>query len=363
MNSSLRAAIAVISLCLCAIPCAGKESAVGGLLRPKIDTSTSQPAPLRLQGAAEYRQILNPQLAAWQATQFYRTGAAAMAYGDYMTAAQYFKLSGDIFETALGPGKLAAESRFAEAQMCHLMRMEPRAVALFRIAADMFQRYDPYNPYLKAAMDMSQPEKPKPLEAKITVTHLKGAVEKHEAPKLVALPAMADSVDRNITLKGGVAQFADGTKFGALKDDQVFRVGKALADAVPAEISDNYIKAAIKKAFLKMTCLEFAALGGNYYTAPDLYKAFKAKGKTVVIGAADDFWSPVLKLKLNGNEYGVCMDLPGLSSGSKVILPVTDGEHVLAIDPRTGDSWKLQATPGRKTPDFNWWKLTHTKKT
>lgn len=372
-----------VSLLLVASATGAYSPALGGQINnrhpalkaqsPRFDESAalSQPsAPVRLQGKAEIQQqVMNPQYVAWQAGMMYRLGGAALDNRNYELAAEYFKQAGDRFQLSVGEGKFVGESRFAEAQARRFLRQDAKAADLFQIAAEQFQQYDPYNPFLKAALDSlaylrplhgkldKTASKPKSLVGKVTQSQPQTSM--HLLP--MPLPRMANVVDKNVTLKANVTKLENGTLIASLKDNELFTRG-LLPEAAAVDVSDKFVHDAVYKAFLKMTCLESAALGGNYYTAPDEYKAFKADSKTVVVGAANEFWSPVVRLKLNGKEYPICMDLPGMSKGTKNVLLVHDGEHVLALDPRTGDSWKLMAVTTSKLPDFSWWKLTHTKK-
>jgi hypothetical protein len=372
---------AVISLLSVATLLGGSGSALAGQAshaRPALKAQTahfdesaalSQPsAPIRLQGKAEVQQqMLNPQYIAWQAGMLYRLGGAALDNRNYDLAAEYFKQAGDRFQLSVGEGKFLGESRFAEGQARRFLRQDAKAADLFQIAAEQFQKYDPFNPYLKPALD--QLAYLRPLQGKVDKAAIKpvkplvGKVTQQGNMHLLPmpLPRMANVVDKNVVLKSNVTKFENGALIASLKDNDFFTRG-LLPEAAAVDVSDKFVHDAVYKAFLKMTCLESAALGGNYYTAPEEYKAFKADSKTVVVGASNEFWSPVVRLKLNGKEYPICMDLPGMSKGTKNVLLVHDGEHVLALDPRTGDSWKLMAVTTSKLPDFSWWKLTHTKK-
>lgn len=320
----------------------------------------SQPRSMKLQGRAEVQSAvpINPGFEAWRASQAYRAGSAAMAANQYKIAAQFFHAAGDGFETAVGEGKPVADARYAEAQACRLDKQDEEAARLFRVSIDLFKKYDPTNPYIKAGQGY--------LDKLSKSTKLKGNVEKTAPPKPKPKPIYAeqegriDSVESNVKLHG---KAADATfKLAALKDGEALG-GRCLSEAAAADVSDGYVKDAVYKGFLKMTCLEFAALGCNYYTAPNDYKAIKADGKTVIVGATDDAWNPVLRLTINGKDYGISMFLPGIAKSSKNVLVVTDNHHVLAIDPRKQDIWKLVPVFHKNgTADFSWWKLTHTKK-
>jgi tetratricopeptide (TPR) repeat protein len=321
----------------------------------KSSTSSSSKPTLRLQGKAEVLQPLSTNLVAWQASQAYRAGVAALSLKDFNLAAEYFKQAGDGFANASDQGKFLAESRFAEGQARKLLKQNAEATKLFAAAVELFRQFDPESRYLKAALaQLNQPQTTKPLTGRAT---------KIEA-KLQQLPAMMDAVDKNVVLKGKLIQLDDGTKIASLKDDELFNGGskRLLSQAAAVDVSDAFVHKTIYKAFLKMNCLEFSDLGGNYYTAPDSYKSIKADGKTVIIGASNDFWVPVLKLKINGRQYGISMDLPGMSKYTRNVVVVTDGQHVLAIDPKSSDTWKLVATSIGRVSSFGWSKLTHIKK-
>lgn len=339
----------------------------GGILPAAFSAGESEPsdagAPtFKLQGHAmvEEQQISrNKNLEAWQASQAYRWGAMSLDVGNLPYACEWFRVAGDGFEASIGESKFLAEARFAEGFARLRMGQQAKAAQLFDIAVKLFRKYDPYSPYLRAgvaALDRLPKPKMRPLQAKIE--------ERQEKKfKMVALPGQLDKVSRTVPLAGKLTALEDGTLLASLRDDQVFVGGKKrlLSQAAALDISDEYVKKTVYKAFLKMTCLEFSALTANYETAGKNYKALKASGKTVAVGAADDWATPSVSLVLNGNSYKVPMDLPGINRTSKNVLLVTDGQTVLAIDPRTDDTWKLIATFYQQHADFNWWKLTHRK--
>jgi hypothetical protein len=342
-------ALALISAGQAASSLARTAEDSGTVLHALTPTMATPPKSQKLQGRAEVAQPLE----GWQASQAYRQGFAAMSANNFAAAASCFKVAGDGFE-ASGEGVHAGEARFAEAQACKLMRQDAKAAKIFGMAADLFKRYDPSNPFLKASLARMEEKKP-PLQGKLT----------HRASpdvRLRSLPPQMDTVQRNIPLKGNVTELDDGTKVASLHDNDFFTGGqkRLLPEAAAADINEGFVKEQILKAFAQMNCLEFAALGGNTYTAPDNYTSLKSGGKPIVIGASEELWSPNIKLFLNRKQYGISMDLPGMNKYSHNVLVVTDGQHVLAIDPRTHDTWKLMAGVAKKKgPEFNWQKLGH----
>lgn len=315
--------------------------------------NSKESSRFKLEGKAEFQQYNN--IAAWQASQAYRQGITALSVKDYSTAADYFSQAGRGFAASSESGKYLAEARFAEGQARRLLKQNAQAAALFAEAVELFRKYDLHSSFLKAAVDYRNSlTKTEPLKGHVSTI----------APSLHALPAQMDTVNRHIVLTGKLTKLEDGTRIASLKDDDFFNGGakRLLTEAAAADVSDPYVKNTIYKAFVQMNCLEWAELGGNYYTAPDSYTALKYGGKTIVVGASDQFWSPVIKLLIDGHQYGICMDLPAMSAYSHNVLVVTDGQHVLAIDPRTYDTWKLTASFGKHRPEFTWSKLTHIKK-
>src|SRR5262249_12234079 len=131
------------------------------------------------------------------------------------------------------------------------------------------------------------------------------------------------SVERDVYLKGGVTTIDTG-----------IRTGKASTDVTKA-----FIKKTVLQAFVKMTCLETAELGSNYYTAADRYLPLKANGKALALSATSGFLVPVMRIRLNGRFYNVGIDLPDLGNSRRTVYLVTDGRNVLAIDPATYDVW------------------------
>lgn len=367
MPYSKKAAVAIVLMLFACQrqACSATDAQGGGIkLKPKMaPVAVEKPAVTRLQGGTAVYQQRDPYLEVWRASMLYQQGAYALAMQDPRSAAECFKGSGDAFEMSIGEGRFLAESRFAEAQSRRLMGQVPQAARLFQLAADIFRRTDPYNPYLIAALQNLQwlgyvdkpiQQKPPPRPKKATPPPL----------KLQAMQPKIASIER--TLKGGVTQLSDGTLIASLHDNDFFDGSKKLLPKVAGcDISDKFLKGAIYNAFLEMNCLEFAALGANYTNASEVYKPFLVDGKPVLIGASEDIWeSPTAKIAINGKEFNVPMSLPGINKYSHNVSLVTDGQHVLAIDPRKNDVWKLVPVFKQKgASDFNWWKLTHTKRT
>lgn len=318
----------------------------------------AEPAPsMKLEGKLEIREAIS----GWQASQAYQQGFMAMQSNNFAAAADLFKYAGEGFESA-GLGRFAGEARYAQAQANKLLKKDAQATKLFGQAAELFKKYDSKSPFFKAAMARMDPrERDRMLQGKATTLASTTAAS---STILKSIPAITDTVSRTIPLKGKVTQLEDGTKLASLKDEEFFTGGskRLLPEAAACDVTDLYVKDQVLKSFAEMNCLEFTTLGGNQYTAPDSYGSLKADGKNIVVGTGDDLSTPSIKLSLNGRQYGVSMDLPGKNKYSQNVLVVTDGQHILALDPRTHDTWKLMASFSKKTPEFDWEKLSHIKK-
>ncbi len=370
-SGNLPAARAITALLGASIFCApaafSVESNDISLLQPQkaqLDNTPVQSSTMKLQGKAEVAAPLFTNLREWQASQFYKQGVSALAVNNLYGAAEQFRIAEAGFGMA-NNGRFQAQAKYAEAQTRRLLRQNAQSATLYAQAAELFRKYDPTSPYLKASIDQSgllsmvgKPDltKKKPLQGQATENELP------PAETLKSLPAMTDHVDKVVPLTGSVTQLAGGIKVDSLKDADFFNGGNQLPKAAAVNVTEGYVKNTVLKAFTDMTCLEFTALGGNYYTAPDLYSAFKVNGKAVVVGASDQAFSPTVKFTINGKQASVAMDLPGMSRHSKNVLLVTDEQHVLAMDPRTKDTWKLVTQFNKSVPEFHWWKLTHEKK-
>jgi hypothetical protein len=300
--------------------------------------SSSHNGKAILHGKAEVTEQVDNNIQAWQASQIYRQGVIALSGKEYNLAAQFFKLAGDGFAAAGGNEKFMAESRYAEGQSRRLLGQKQLAQPLYQEAIALFKQYDPLSPYLKAAVDNLKSITP-PLQARAAKSDI----------RLNALAEISgiQAVDRNIALKG---RLTDSDNSDPLR-----------AEKATNSVTEGHIKKTVLQAFVKMTCLETAELGSNYYTAADRFLPLKADGKNVAVAASSGFNAPIISIKLNGQSYNVGVDLPELSASRRTVYLVTDGKSVLAIDPATYDVWKLYSKLDKHTAEFDWRKLTHQK--
>src|SRR5579883_1309426 len=128
-RSRLLLVLAVFSLC----------SETPGLSQSESAGGSGKPS-LKLEGKAEFQQYTG--IAAWQASQNYRQGVAALGVKDYAMAADFFKQAGSGFAVSDGAGKYLAEARFAEGQARRLLKQNAQAAKLFSEAVELFRKYD-----------------------------------------------------------------------------------------------------------------------------------------------------------------------------------------------------------------------------
>lgn len=299
------------------------QTPVAPTLDPKENISAVQ-----LQGGAEVTQL--DQGAAQRASQDYRRGLAALNGNNFAHAAELFKSAAGHF--GHGFEKYKADATFAEAQCRQQIGQMDESSRLYHEAKALFEQYDPKSPFLKACIDQL------------------GSAFKIQTPRLAPEQRKlfgATNVDQNITLKGNVND--DGTRMAG---------EKAILD-----VDKKFIKDSVHQCFVEMTCLETAEIGSNSTNAKNRWVPLMAYGKTAAMTATDDFFSPVIKVRINGKPYNINVVLPGLSSSQRTVLLVTDGEKIAAIDPGTNDVWllemKLKANSNKG--DFNWKKLLHQK--
>ena len=332
----------------------GAPGAGGTYLQGGVSATERLPAPAGLP----------PQMCQARGFSAYQQGWYALGHQQFQIAADYFQIAGDQLEAGTGQSRFLAEARFAEAQTRRLMGQYDRSADLYKRAIAVFQQVDPTSFYLRAAHQALK-EMGKAAYAPVTKkAPLKGVVKKQTDPELTPLFPKEDTmhVGQDVVLSSRVTKLDNGTSILNLADGAFFNRSRGmLTQTAAVDVSDNFVKDCVKKAWLKMNCLEMTTLGATHYSAPAEYKAIKSGGTPVAVGGGNDLTCPIAELKLNGKMYKVPMDLPHISPNSKNVLLVTDGRHVLALDPRTNDTWKLCANFSRKIPDFNWWKLGRQK--
>lgn len=317
-----------------------------GFLQGGVQATEKLPPPpgfcARINGLGTYQQ-------AWY----------ALGQHQYQVAADWFQVAGDQMEASAGETKFLAEARFAEAQTRRLIGQYDRSRDMYKRSIELFEHTDPRSFYLKAAQDglrdLTPPTQP-----------LKGKVSKDKEKEKAVLKAMPipgiDKVAGDIQLSSRITKLDTGVGINTLHNGDFFNRSRGtLLEAAGVDLSDEFAKDVIHKAWLKMNCTETTTVGATHYSAPLFYKPITADGKPIVVGAGSDLMSPTAELMLNGKMYKVSMDLPRISPNTRNVMLVTDDRHVLAIDPRTSEAWKLCANFSKKVPDFSWWKLGRQK--
>lgn len=319
-----------------------------------------------LQGGVQQVQRIPAPCPAVYGFAAYQQGWQLLNMRQFHYAADYFQMAGDQMEASGGASRYLAEARYAEAQTRRLIAQYDRSKALYKRAIAIFEQVDPTSFYLKAARDALKemsPQEDKPAKP-VKSAPLKAAVKKTAPPaKLTPMPVPGvEKVASEVPLSGKITQLDNGVAINSLHDGDFFNRSRGtLTQTAAVDISDNFVKDVIHKAWAKMNCNETAEIGATHYSAPVFYKAIKSGGKPLAVGAGNDLLSPVAELKLNGKIYKVPMDLPHISPNSRNVLLITDDRTVLAVDPRTSESWKLNANFSKKVPEFNWTKLGKQK--
>jgi hypothetical protein len=329
-------------------------------------------SPMFLQGGVQtteripqYNAAYCPRINGFQA---YQQAWYLLGQNQYKMAADYFQMAGDQMEAAAGDSKFLAEARFAEAQTRKLMGQYDRAYDMYKRASALFEKCDPNSFYLGASktgmkemQGILDKQGKKPLQGNVNTTMLSAAAKK-QTLKEMPNPNL-DKVGRVVKLSSRCTKLDTGTDITTLKNGDFFNRSRGtIPEAAGVDISEAYLKDVIKKAWLKMNCQETGAVGATHYSAPLFYMPIMtSEGKPIAVGAGSDLLCPTAEISLNGKNYKVSMDLPNISPNTRNVVLVTDDKHVLAIDPRTSEAWKLQANFSKKIPDFSWYKLGRQK--
>lgn len=283
---------------------------------------------IKLEGKLEQTEI---QVAAAElALKDYKKGFAFLTAGKFAQAAELFKMSGAQFDK--GYEKYRAESLYAEAQCRRMLGQKLEASNLYQAAIKLFKAHDAESPYLQAAIEQ------------LGNIELKSQVAAIDAPprKLVG----AIDIDKNVTLQGRIGE--DGVRLSGRK---------AVLD-----VEKKFIDDSVHQCFVEMTCLETAELGSNSTNAQKRWTPLIAYEKPAAVLASDSYFTPLIKVKINGKKYNINIDLPDLASSQRTVLLLTDGEKICAIDPGTNDVWLLNMNFKKDgTASFKFKKLLHQK--
>lgn len=310
------------------------KSTTTGTGKEQTSDKTEAPATvppsgtIKLEGKLEQTEI---QVAAAElALKDYKQGFAFLSAGKFAQAAELFKRSGAQFDR--GYEKYRAESLYAEAQCRRMLGQKLEASNLYHAAIKLFKAHDADSPYLKAAIEQL------------------GNIELKNQVAAMDLPAKklagAVDIDRNVTLQGRIGE--DGVRLSGRK---------AVID-----VEKKFIDDSLHQCFVEMTCLETAELGSNSTNAQRRWVPLLAYEKPAALLASDSYFTPLIKVKINGKRYNINVDLPDLASSQRTVLLLTDTEKICAIDPGTNDVWLLHMDFKKDgTANFKFKKLLHQK--
>ncbi len=309
-----------------------EASASAANSEPKVEPSGLAPAKDAggriLEGTAEMTEL--DAGAAVRASKDYRQGLIYLEGNKFVQAADLFKRAGDQFDR--GYERYCAEARYAEAQCRRMLGQKTDACRLYQAAIQLFKKYDPKSPYLEASIEQL---------GNISLTK--------QTPQMAMAPRKlvgAVNVDQNVTLQGKVDD--DGTRLSGRK---------AVVD-----VEKKFVKDSVHQCFTEMSCLETAELGSNSTNADNRWVPLLAYGAPAAVNASDDYFSPLIKVRINGKLHNINVDLPGLASSKRTVLLLTDGEKICAIDPVSNDVWLLKMTLSKDGKgEFKFKKLIHKK--
>lgn len=257
----------------------------------------------------------------------YKQGMAALEKRNFAAAEILFKAAAAKLDD--GYEKYRAECNFFEAKCLMLTGKADQAVTLLKSAVELFEQYDPRNPYKLTAMQ--QIADLKSGKARMDYSLLQGQTNQNR---------FRVSIDQTIMLYSKVEP-----------DDSEPHLLSVEKEIVPAVVHN---------CFIDMTCLETAELGSNISNAVGRWQPLLVKGEPAAIefGAKP----PVINVKINGQLKEIAVNLPSTGKLRRVLL-ATDGEKVCAMDIDTSDTYLLQMEMG---PDGNvghirWALLKHVK--
>ncbi|HNB23663.1 MAG TPA: hypothetical protein PKZ32_14665 [Candidatus Melainabacteria bacterium] len=255
----------------------------------------------------------------------YRKGMSALERKNFAAGENFFKAAA----AHLGEGyeKYRGECLFFQAKCLAMSGKAEQAVKLYKMAAKLFDQYDPKNPYKGIAI--IQADNLASGKARFDTSNLHGGDSVHHARV---------AVDQRISLLNGATK-CDAGKF-LLKVDK------------------ESISKTVLNCFAEMTCLETAEIGSNVNNAVGRWQPLLVEEDpaALALGASN----PQISVRMNGNLYKIA--LPTFS-GMKRILLATDGEQICAMDLDSNDSWllRLKKNPDGSLNTAQWAKLAHLK--
>lgn len=300
-----------------------------------VDVASASSRTL-LQGKTEKLEII------LEDNKLYQVAMGAMKRRDYNDAIRYLRMLEPQLDKA-GYEPYKAQITLFEAD-CHknLKRMNA-AMDTYHKAYELFTKYDDSNPLkgrawreyetlraMKGKFDSN------PLQGGVTDSKLQAQIDKRNM--ILELQKAQFAINPNVTLKSNAA-------------NNLLRCNDA-----------EILPKIVKKCFADMTCLETAEIGSNVSNAVNRWMPLRVMGRTAAF-AVSGRSKPAFRANVNGRSYLFDINLPGLQSGLRKILVVTNLQKICAVDVDTYDSWllRMKRTKDGRIIGARWFKLTHTK--
>lgn len=253
----------------------------------------------------------------------YKDAMTAVDKKDFAAAETLFKANA----AKLGQGqeKSRAECLYHQAACLELLGRADDASNVYKAALRLFERYDPGNPMMTAAIK--------------SVRELPPEKTGFEKDRLMVAPLemrIQTAIKPTAELRGGA-------------DIPVLDV-----------IDERTVPQTVLKSFVEMTCLETAELGANASNVAQRWQPLMVQNEPAAFTIGEKF--PTINVTVNKRRYQVDVNLPGLQGLHKILL-VTNKEKICAIDLNSNESWLLRMKPQKDgtVSGIAWSKLTHIK--
>lgn len=290
-----------------------------------------------LQGKTEHTHVV------LEDQKLYKVAMKAIKNKEYAEGIRFLQMLTPQFDKGAEP--LKAECKYYEAGCHKNLRRMKAAMDTYHEAYELFAKYDSSNPLKGKAW--KEYELLRAMNGRMDTERLQASVQSNR------LHARANN--RQIAFLPQKGQFAI--------DPNVTLKAKANNSDVILRCNDNAILPKIvKNCFSKMSCLETAEIGSNVTNAAGRWVPLKVSGRTAAF-AISGFANPAFRAKVNGRSYLFDINLPGLQSGLRKILVVTNMEKICAVDVDTYDTWllRMKKTKSGRIIGARWYKLHHKK--
>ena len=275
----------------------------------------------------------------------YQVAMNAIKNKDYAAGIRYLQMLTPQFDKP-GYEPYIAQIMYYEAG-CHkgLKRMNA-ALDMYNKAYDLFAKYDSSNPLkgkawkeyeVLRAMNGKMDTTGGPLTGNVQSAQLRARIKQRNL--MLELQKAQFAIDPNVTLK------ANASKFLLRCNDE------------------EILPKIVLNCFAEMSCLETAEIGSNVSNAVGRWMPLKISGRTAAFSVSGQD-KPCFRARVNGRSYLFDINLPGIKSGLRKILVVTNLQKICAVDVDTYDTWLLRMKRRKDgvVTGARWFKLTHKKK-